>query len=428
MEFATRRSGRRYGRFVAMNVLRHAVCLFSMALSLGCAGCTPFTQALWGTDEDQRKVVVVEERRTEGAAEVVVEPLAPAGLWVRGGESGQATMSRWLRPDLGADLALELLAGRGGIEVQAIRVRERHDFLDDRLASGLTEVELELHFDADVMMAPVAAADVNAAALAAMAPIEDNAFVPAASAHLPGDLAFCIQQLRSIDLAICAAAPPGTMRADAFVFVAVDGTPRHHAEDTQRPLPAAASFGERRAALRDHRLLLRVRRGDVVEFWQVRSDLLFLWQQTEGDGHVRMHRSRWFGEPGATQARQPTNGGTWLAAILERHEIRSESRLDANPLLVRILLTPFALALDAACTLVAAPFLGDDDDEGDEDCVSSTRHGSGNCDDDGGDGGLVGSGAARLVVRARDRIVDRHRAVGASVGRAFAGGPLRRLL
>jgi hypothetical protein len=407
-----------------MHALRHAVRPVVVALSFGLSGCTPFTKALWG--EPDRKLVVVEERRSEGAAEVRVEERVPEGLWVRDVEPGRPAVLRWLSPGEQGDLALVLLAG-GGPTVQEVAVREQRRSVDDRLVSAEAEVDVQIRCDPATMAQLIRPAVVTEAALAAMAPVYDNAFTSFATQHLPPDLAFCVERLRTCDLAEVVAAPPGTVRPEAWVFVAADGSPRHHADDVARPVPAAESWSARGDRLAEHTLLLRVARGDALEYWQVRTDLWFWWAHTEGDSLLRTHRSRWLREPAAVQVRQPVEGPFWRPAQLAVHEIRSELRHDERSLLVKILLTPFAVVLDAGCTIVALPFLSDDDDETDSGhVISSSAHGGCRHDDDHRHG-VDGSDAARVAGRARDRLAGVHRAVGAGVGRAFAGGPLRRV-
>ncbi|MBL8754753.1 MAG: hypothetical protein JNK15_15725, partial [Planctomycetes bacterium] len=274
-----------------MTALRRAASTFVLAVTLGAASCTPFTSALWGVDEDDRRLVVVEERSREIAAEVAVAEMEPVGLLLRDPASGSGSVHQVLRPIDRTGLALALVAGQGGLEVQRIEVHQARRIVDGRIVADDADVELALRIEPAAMVVAVETAMISEAARAAMAPMADNAFAPAVTAHLPPDLALCVDALRTLDLAAFVAAPQGAVRAEAFVFAAEDGSPRFHPTDASGPPPIAEAWSARRERLSGHTLFVRVVDAAGTSFVRIRPDLLFWWAATEGDGPTRLHHS-----------------------------------------------------------------------------------------------------------------------------------------
>lgn len=322
--------------------LRAAVPLWLASLA-GTAGCTAV--GLW---DDADPELVREESISNGVVELHEGP-APETLLAIAERTGGAALpavsggatprSGWyLQATDRAEVAVALLHdarfGVGQVDLQI-----RRELRDGEIRSSSASLCLSGTVSLREFVTEAGDAELSPAERAALRPAPANDFVSNRAADLPPLLAECVERLVHLDLAPCV---PGAkvVRLVGFGFPAPAGP--SPALPTPGPRPP---FRELRPRLAELPVLLELEADGRLRTFRLSGDALWLWSELRAVHGTWRHESRWLVTPCAPTSVPPAP--TLACGTARVHW--TEERIDERGLLAgRILLTPIALAIDAA--------------------------------------------------------------------------------
>jgi hypothetical protein len=366
-------NARRRGRTLAIG------CAAALATLPSCA-----TFSLWGrefptgrsaSDAASVERQLVSETTTSARWVLQGEGVSSTGLWAIA-EDG--SVQHWLRPGFGADVAMALLVqGDLGIALRASLASVREE-LDGQVARADVTLTMPIDVVEAAVAEPIAANELTPRTRALLDRPRWNAFLQAGDPdlYLPPLLRECVRRLGGIDFTRSLPDAPTAAVLESFVVLDARDLPCYEAGTT---VPAGLDvadlpLAERLAALRLHRLVVRVTTPAGDRFLRMRADRLWLASCLRREGKAGVHESRWVLEPPiAARVGRPER---------PRAELRTDARLTTRTYQLvytnltpqrlgpwaKVALTPVAFALDATLLLpvnVVAILLsgsGDDDD------------------------------------------------------------------
>jgi hypothetical protein len=341
-----------------------------LGLLQGCA-----TYSLWGYDYPgatrpeaaDARLVRLAEQTTAARGDLAVLGDHETRIWSLATTSPAAHW--WLRPEAEADVADRLLLEREWVTVDDVEVAATREFIDDEIVRSTAEVRLRCRFDLAAVGAAADPATLRPEAMAVLAEPRWNSFVYAAdpTLFLPAVLRSCVQRVPAVQLGRLG--DGGAVSAVSFVFTDAAGSPVYEAG---MPTPEGADradlpLAERLALLAGAVLLVRVEAGGTATILRLRPDRFWLWSACAEGPAGSQHSSRWRCESVAAAPDLPSSRTVPSGLTLtEGRSRRSAAAAPSSPLWMRVLCTPFTVALD--CTLLL-PFnalvaaVHDEDDE-----------------------------------------------------------------
>ena len=298
-------------------------------------------------------------QRTQTSGDVVLHgdrELPEAGLWIVDGDGARW----WLRPGLGAGMALQLLADAEFGQVAGAALVSEREVVDDEVAAADVSLTLSFTIDPKAVGAVVDPATLRPEALRVLATPRSNAYVFAAdpTLYLPVVLRQCVQRATAVDLTRLCEGAPTAARIEAFTFVDADGRPCY---EPGAPMPAGSDdpelpLADRLRLLRAASLLVRVSTPTGEQVLWLRPERLWQWSTLDVAAGVPRHVSRWVLEPvRAARYARPEQPTLRLPAHGEFAETTFKlvpvpfPRREPQKFWERLAVTPITLALD--CTL-----------------------------------------------------------------------------